>query len=221
MVEMPPQYDHGMARRRLLRNGLFAGLGAAGLTVSLPTFSGVASAATTVNLNNVTYQAQPNWWYCGKCACCFFSNAAAAPVGVCAAGGHHSGSAHLANYEMPHGGPKQGNPATNPYGVQTGWRWCGKCQLIFWGSGVGSSNCPIGGTHTLSSGTIYDLAWGQIPSTNVYQISWQFCNQCQTLYWPGGSKDVHFTNGVCPGTTFPFTGHKTPPGSDYALVIYA
>jgi hypothetical protein len=145
-----------------------------------------------------------------------------APAGVCAAdGGHHSGSARNADYEMPHGGPNQGNPTTNPYGVQTGWRWCGKCELIFWGSGVGSSNCPIGGTHTLSSSTVYDLAWGQIPSTNVYQINWQFCYQCQALYWPGGSKNVHFTNGVCPGTTFPFTGHNTPPGSDYALVIYA
>jgi hypothetical protein len=32
-------------------------------------------------------------------------------------------------------------------GTQGDWRWCSKCQGLFYGGGVATSRCPAGGRH--------------------------------------------------------------------------
>jgi len=38
-------------------------------------------------------------------------------------------------------------PGASP-GQQSNWRWCNKCQGLFYGGNVASSRCPTGGAHT-------------------------------------------------------------------------
>jgi hypothetical protein len=46
-------------------------------------------------------------------------------------------------------------------GIQDGWRWCHKCQGLFWGGGAPTSHCPSGGLHVVGSATSYNLPWTQ------------------------------------------------------------
>src|SRR5208282_850863 len=111
-------------RRSLLRSGLLAGLGATALSVAAPGLTGVARASSspTVVLNNITYQAQLDWWWCRACHGLFWSSQGTAS-GVCQTGNAHNPSGS-SNYELPHDGPSQNNPKTDAWGVQIGWAWC-------------------------------------------------------------------------------------------------
>ena len=54
------------------------------------------------------------------------------------------------------------NPWANP-GRQSDWRWCDRCQGLFYGGNVPSSRCPTGGTHTpadQSDSADYHLPYG-------------------------------------------------------------
>jgi hypothetical protein len=37
--------------------------------------------------------------------------------------------------------------APNTSNSQGDWRWCNKCQGLFYGGNVAASRCPTGGTH--------------------------------------------------------------------------
>ena len=39
------------------------------------------------------------------------------------------------------------NPWATP-GRQTDWRWCNRCQGLFYGGNTAQSRCPAGGRHT-------------------------------------------------------------------------
>lgn len=41
--------------------------------------------------------------------------------------------------------------------TQVGWRWCHKCQGLFWGPGENISHCPAGGQHDGSVSSIYEI----------------------------------------------------------------
>lgn len=41
--------------------------------------------------------------------------------------------------------------------TQTGWRWCHKCQSLFYGPHQGVSRCPAGGTHDQTGSGNYTL----------------------------------------------------------------
>lgn len=53
-------------------------------------------------------------------------------------------------------------PATAPKpGMQTGWRFCSKCQGLFWGPGEARSMCPRGGQHDGSHSHEYTLGYAE------------------------------------------------------------
>jgi hypothetical protein len=84
---------------------------------------------------------QSNWRWCSTCRGLYFGPGVA--TSACPAGGTHvpqalSGSG---DYGLPHN-----QPATP--GSQSDWRWCNKCQGLFYGGGVANSRCPAGGTHS-------------------------------------------------------------------------
>jgi hypothetical protein len=84
---------------------------------------------------------QSEWRWCSSCQGLYFGPGVG--TSVCPAGGTHvpqavSGSG---NYSLPHN-----QPATP--GSQSDWRWCNKCQGLFYGGGVANSRCPAGGTHS-------------------------------------------------------------------------
>lgn len=56
-----------------------------------------------------------------------------------------------------------GKPAAPPAkpGTQTGWRWCFKCQGLFYGPQENRSHCPAGGMHNGSKSHEYTLGFDQ------------------------------------------------------------
>ena len=46
-------------------------------------------------------------------------------------------------------------------GTQTGWRFCRKCQGLFWGPGQSISHCPVGAEHDGSQSHEYALGFAQ------------------------------------------------------------
>lgn len=84
---------------------------------------------------------QDNWRWCNKCQGLFFGGGQQASH--CPEGGAHAPQAQSGsgNYSLPH------NASASP-DRQPEWRWCNKCQGLFYGPSVGDSNCPAGGTHT-------------------------------------------------------------------------
>jgi hypothetical protein len=201
----------GLSRRALLRSSLLVGLGAAAAVAALPELAGTALASNAdivyaIVLDNGTtggeYLCQADWWYCVKCYGMYHSDNDTAG-GVCPDGGTHQNNTDYTQYVIPHSGGSlsQTSPAK---GVQVGWRWCSKCQGLFWGSAAAESVCPAGGQHLVSSGAyVYDLAYGgpsfllivgAIQDQETAQSGWLYCSKCRGLFYGHGSA----TGGVCP-----------------------
>lgn len=132
---------------------------------------------------------QSGWRWCQKCQGLSFSGNL--DQGSCPSGGKHDGS-KSAKYLMQFGGD-DGN--TNPQG---GWRWCEKCQGLFWshlaffpGEELGEiSKCPAGGTHagsftTPSRSGLYVMEFGQGAGNTNPQGGWRFCKKCRGLFFSG------------------------------------
>lgn len=99
--------------------------------------------------------------------------------------------------------------ATPAYALaQEGWRWCNKCQGMFFGF-ASPSICPAGGAHnSTGSGHYYQRVENNIP--NVQQGGWRWCAKCMGFFYGAGP-----TLGVCPaGGT-----HTTAGSGSYAAVI--
>jgi acetyl-CoA carboxylase beta subunit len=86
-------------------------------------------------------------------------------------------------------------------GAQQGWRWCVKCQTLFFtGDGQDSGVCPAGQKHTPNptatdtrrSGS-YIVDRGEAEATNQ-QDGWRWCNKCQGLFFTADFSDA----GKCP-----------------------
>src|SRR5215510_10690294 len=69
--------------------------------------------------------------------------------------------------------------------LQSEWRWCNKCQGLFYGPAVATSRCPAGGAHAApeqSGSANYSLDTAGDPSR---QSEWRWCNKCQGLFYYG------------------------------------
>lgn len=89
---------------------------------------------------------QLGWSRCGKCQGLYFSGPQGNRYGRCAAGGGHSreNSGYLLQYASA-GDDRDG---------QAGWRWCDKCELLWFGARA----TPRGG------GLWYGQEWNQCPA---------------------------------------------------------
>ena len=90
-------------------------------------------------------------------------------------------------------------PVGGPTGmtVQDDWRWCNKCQSIFYGGGVAISRCPTGGAHSTpaQSGSFnYSITFNALSTANQ-QDGWRWCSACQNLFYGGGLASSHCTAG--------------------------
>jgi hypothetical protein len=128
---------------------------------------------------------QPGWNWCHLCQGLFFSGNAS--QGVCPGNG---GAPHAATgpsglqlkYALLIG--------DDVAGAQPGWRWCRKCQGLFYSLNP-ISVCPDGVAHDPSQSGPYSLQISDsIPGT---QGKWRWCTQCQGLFYAGGT-----SQGVCP-----------------------
>ncbi|MGY1727821.1 hypothetical protein ACI79J_12705 [Geodermatophilus sp. SYSU D01062] len=124
---------------------------------------------------------QSDWRWCDRCQGLFFGVGLA--TSRCPAGGTHADPAQSrsGNYSLPHNAPP--SPSRQPE-----WRWCDKCQGLFYGPAVAGSVCPTGGTHSLptqSGSGNYSLPHNVAPSPET-QSDWRWCNKCQGLFFGGG-----------------------------------
>lgn len=88
-------------------------------------------------------QLQGAWRWCRNCQGMFYSDGQAR-AGVCAAGGTHD-SAGSGAYTVFHGVQER---AAFSAVYQHEWRWCSRCQSLFYGPG-GGGQCPAGGQHVV------------------------------------------------------------------------
>ena len=94
---------------------------------------------TTTTSDNSSFQ--DDWRRCNKCQGLFYGPGfatCACPAGERHASADESGSG---NYRLPHKTPP--DPTQ-----QSDWRWCNKCQGLFYGPGFATSACPAGERHT-------------------------------------------------------------------------
>jgi hypothetical protein len=90
---------------------------------------------------------------------------------------------------------------------QSNWRWCSKCQGLFFAGNPTLGVCPAGGAHTDVGSDNYvlpDSASGQPGQSN-----WRWCSKCQGLFFAGNP-----TLGVCPvpDTNLSATVRSIQPG---------
>lgn len=128
------------------------------------------------------------WRKCSHCHGLFYGENAT--LGVCPAGGAHdlTGSS---NYTL-----------TSSTG-QAGWKWCYKCEgLFFTGRGIRSGKCPAGTTHDGSYSASYMIAH----QTGTGEAGWRWCNRCEGLFFAATT-----TAGTCPGGI----GHDSTGSGSY------
>jgi CubicO group peptidase (beta-lactamase class C family) len=91
---------------------------------------------------------------------------------------------------------------------ESGWRWCNKCQGLFFGDNLEKSTCPGGGKHALEGSRVYILALNE--KDTRFQRGWRRCSQCQGL-WFGRDRE----KGKCPAGGV----HAEAGNEDYALAL--
>jgi hypothetical protein len=129
---------------------------------------------------NINVPMQEGWRWCNKCQGLFFApNDANISNSRCPAGGTHAPLAESGSgsYSLPHNAPEDASR-------QSQWRWCGKCQGLFWGPQSETSVCPAGGTHThpaISGSGNYSLPHN-VPEDPSRQSQWRWCDKCQGLF---------------------------------------
>lgn len=79
---------------------------------------------------------QPDWHFCRKCNSMFFCAIGGNP-GPCVVGGDHDGTGSF-DFVLPH------SVAESP-GTQRDWRFCRKCNVLFYGGDPGA--CVTGAGH--------------------------------------------------------------------------
>jgi hypothetical protein len=85
--------------------------------------------------------------------------------------------------------------STLPFALETqaDWRWCHKCQGLFFSGGQASKGtCPSGGQHEKTGSGNYTLAHNS--PEFVGQADWRWCHKCQGLFFAGGQT----AKGTCP-----------------------
>ena len=81
---------------------------------------------------------------------------------------------------------------------QNNWRWCHKCQGMYF-AGNNAGVCPAGGTHDHTGSGNYRISHDLVVPYG--QTNWQWCHKCQGMYFAGNNA------GHCPaGGTHDHTG---------------
>lgn len=70
---------------------------------------------------------------------------------------------------------------------QPNWRWCDKCQDLFFAGNNTLGVCAAGAGHNDSGSGNYDIAMA-----GSGQSDWRWCNKCQVMFYAGNN-----TLGVC------------------------
>jgi hypothetical protein len=142
---------------------------------------------------------QSGWRWCRKCQGLFFGGN---PGPVCPAGGSHD-SAGSYNYTLVMNSPDAAGPRSHK---QSDWRWCRKCQGLFFG-GNPDPVCPAGGAHDSAGSYNYTLVMNSPQATGQSGCCW--CRKCQGLFFGGNPSPVCPAGGAHDSAG---SGNYTLPG---------
>lgn len=78
------------------------------------------------------------------------------------------------------------------YPHQDNWRWCHKCQGMFFNGHATKGSCPTGGAHESTGSGNYSPAHN-LGTSAGWQADWRWCSKCEGMFFGG-----HATKGVCP-----------------------
>lgn len=94
---------------------------------------------------------------------------------------------------------------------QSGWRWCNRCQCLFYGDNYTTGWCTEGGGHNYQGSGNYTPGYGR---REPGQPDWCWCNRCQSMWWGGSSSD-----GACPadGRRGRGRGHSKDGSGNYHI----
>ena len=146
-------------------------------------------------------QGQSNWFYCDKCkGMHYVTDWRNLVLGACPRGGVHAINGSF-GYMMVHNHPEAEG--------QHGWKWCLKCQSLFFGPFSAASRCIAGGTHNGSLSGDYSLVANV--SASPGQHGWKSCRKCQSLFY-GPSQAA----SKCPAD---LRTHDSTGSWDYAMVL--
>jgi hypothetical protein len=65
---------------------------------------------------------------------------------------------------------------------QSNWRWCHKCQGLYF-AGNNAGVCPAGGTHDHTGSGNYRISQNMVVPYG--QTKWHWCHKCQGMYFAG------------------------------------
>jgi len=149
----------------------------------------------TLPNNAANAPGQAGWSHCGKCSAMFFSLNPGSKCPVTVPQDTHDATTS-GGYSIVE------NVAGDP--GQHRWRWCDKCQGIWFPDG-NASVCPADGkAHNLGTG---DYSIGVNPPD--VQANWRKCSRCQSIYYAGNGA------GACaagPG------GHDPGASGSYLMI---
>lgn len=83
----------------------------------------------------------------------------------------------------------EGKETSKRESIQSDWRYCEKCQSLFFDGYEKKGICPAGGAHQAQGFNF--LLTHDVPAPG--QDQWRFCDKCQVLFFNGYEK----TKGVC------------------------
>ena len=84
-------------------------------------------------------------------------------------------------------------PASAAVGDQGEWRFCDKCESMFWNGTDKKGACPAGGAH-VAQGFLFWLHYDDAAvETAAVQYGWRYCSKCSSLFYNG-----YPTKGRCP-----------------------
>ena len=151
---------------------------------------------------------QGSWSWCRKCEGLFYSGNPS--FGVCPADGQSHDpmqSGHYVVYLDAESLAAQGGTLGGLSAQQGGWRWCRKCQGMFFAENT-QGVCPVDRqAHDSSQSGHYAIVLDDGVSS-LGQKDWRWCQNCQGLFYSG-----HSNRGACPARG-PVPGQALPPGHD-------
>jgi hypothetical protein len=88
---------------------------------------------------------------------------------------------------------------------QYGWRWCNRCQCLFYGDNHTSGWCVVGGGHNWEGSGNYT------PHYDYYagQSKWRWCYRCQSMWYGGDGNN----RGHCPASD----RHSSDGSGNYSI----
>jgi hypothetical protein len=152
----------------------------------VPETQGAPFFDSTGALQPGALQSQQSWRFCHKCEAIFFDGLPT--KGACAAGGAHESEGF--NFVLPHDVPGDPTAPRETLTAQQSWRFCRKCEAMFFDGFQDKGVCAAGGAHE-AAGFNFVLPHGGSDTPTVQQ-DWRFCRKCQALVF-----DELPEKGVC------------------------